>query len=94
MSCPTARHKLSENDSDAAITSAVSSLESTFKITLKKLNKPYPSAQQVTNLLDVTKKELHLGDEISAPVLKQIIGSCTGAVSGLGGLRNKISDAH
>lgn len=89
-----ARLKLLGNDPDGAITSSVSSLESTFKITLEKLGKSYPSAQQVMDLWDVTKKELLLGDEISGQVLLQIIGSCTGTVSGLGGLRNKLSDAH
>lgn len=82
------------NDPDACIRASSSSLESTLKMILDKLEKPYPSKQQLTDLWAAVKKEIDLGDEQSIQQMKQMIGSLSGSVSALAGMRNSLSDAH
>lgn len=89
-----AQEKLSEGDPENTITNSISALESTFKTILDFLNITYPSKEKVTSLWQAVKCNLHLGDEIASKHIKQVIGSLTGAISGLGGLRNDLSDAH
>lgn len=91
-----AKKKLSgENlDIDGCITASVSCLESTLKTILDKLEEPYPRSEQLTTLWSLTKNKILLGDKSALPYLEQIVGSLSGAVSGLAGLRNALSDAH
>jgi len=90
-----ARKELTSNGNpEGCITSSVSSLESTLKLILDKLGKPYPKKEQLTELWSSVKAELKLGDEISTPLIHQVMGSLTGGVSGLAGMRNALSDAH
>ena len=90
-----ARKELIANGNpEGCITSSVSSLESTLKLILDKLGKPYPKKEQLTQLWSSVKAELKLGDEISTPLIQQVMGSLTGGVSGLAGIRNALSDAH
>jgi hypothetical protein len=90
-----ARKELTANGNpEGCITSSVSSLESTLKLILDKLGKPYPKKEQLTELWSSVKAELKLGDEISTPLIQQVMGSLTGVVSGLAGIRNALSDAH
>lgn len=88
-----AKDKLNNNP-DGCITSSNSSLESTCKTILDKLGESYPDKQQLTNLWDKVKNVFNLGDEIAEPLLKQAIGSITGAIYALAGIRNALSDAH
>jgi HEPN domain-containing protein len=82
------------NDPDGCIRASTSSLESTLKVILDRLEKPYPTKQQLTDLWNSIKREMDLGAESSAQQMKQLIGSLTGSVSALAGLRNSLSDAH
>jgi len=90
-----ARRELTANNNpEGCITSSVSSLESTLKLILDKLGKPYPREEQVTELWKSVRAELKLGDEISTPHIKQVVGSLTGSINGLAAIRNDLSDAH
>lgn len=89
-----ARDRLFNGDSESCITNSISAVESTFKAILDKLKEPRPKKEQITTLWKSIKDKLHLGDEVSAPHLVNLLGSISGCVSALGGLRNEISDAH
>lgn len=91
-----ARKKLTGDnlDFDGSITASVSSLESTLKTILDKKGTGYPKKEQLTGLWNVAKKEIHLGEEVASTHLRQVIGSLSGSISGLAGLRNDFSDAH
>jgi len=90
-----ARKELTVDDNpEGCITSSVSSLESTLKLILDKLAKSYPKKEQLTDLWSSVKAALKLGDEISTPLIQQVMGSLTGGMSGLAGIRNALSDAH
>jgi hypothetical protein len=50
---------------------------------------------EISELYRLVAKELGLAPEQhQEPVFKQILGGCSGIVSGLGSLRNKLGDAH
>lgn len=89
-----AQERLHSGDGENAITNAISALESTFKTILDFYETPYPQKEQVTTLWKTVKDTLHLGDEVAAAHIKQLIGNMSGAVTSLGGLRNDLSDAH
>ena len=88
------RELTADSNYDGCIRASVSSLESTLKHTLDVLGVTYPQKETVTDLWKSVREELHLGDEIASPLIKQVIGSLAGAVAGLGGIRNELSDAH
>jgi len=89
-----AQERLNNDDEENAITNAISALESVFKTILDYHKTPYPPKEQVTTLWKTVKDTLHLGDEVAAEHIKQLIGNISGAVTSLGGLRNDLSDAH
>lgn len=89
-----AQERLNSGDEENAITNAISALESVFKTILDFYKTSYPQKEQVTTLWKTVKDTLHLGDEVAAKHIKQLIGNMSGAVSSLGGLRNDLSDAH
>ncbi|MBI5694970.1 MAG: abortive infection family protein [Nitrospirae bacterium] len=82
-----------EHDYDGAIREATVSLESILTGVLERMGVE-PTDKTVTGLYGDVKKSLNFGDDISAPHLKQVIGSTAGAVAGLAGMRNDLSDAH
>lgn len=89
-----AQERLNNGDEENAITNAISALESVFKTILDYYKTPYPQKEQVTTLWKTVKDTLHLGDEVAAEHIRQLIGNVSGAVTSLGGLRNDLSDAH
>jgi hypothetical protein len=89
-----AQERLNNGDEENAITNAISALESVFKTILDFYKRPYPQKEQVTTLWKTVKDTLHLGDEVAAEHIKQLVGNVSGAVTSLGGLRNDLSDAH
>jgi Abortive infection C-terminus len=82
-----------EQDYYGAIREATVSLESTLTLILEKIGIE-PTDKTVTGLYNEVKNNLKLGDEFSATHLKQVLGSSAGAVTGLGAMRNDLSDAH
>ncbi|MBR9812691.1 abortive infection family protein [bacterium] len=84
------------NDPEGAITSARTLLETTCKHILDELQVGYDSnAIELHELYKLVAKELTLSpDQHNEKVFKQILGGCSGIVSGLGTLRNRLGDAH
>lgn len=85
-----------KDDPDGAITGARALLESVCKFILDEKGISYNSdAIELHDLYKMTAKELNLSvDQHHEGIFKQILGGCSGVVSGLGLLRNKFGDAH
>lgn len=83
-------------DPEGAITIARTLLETVCKHILDEQGVEYDADTiQLPQLHRLTAKELNLSpDQHSEEVFKKILGSVTGVVSGLGTLRNRLSDAH
>lgn len=90
----TARKCLRDGDYDGAITSSVSCLESVIKTILDRMDIQYPSDEAVTSLWKAVRVPLQLDTIISTEHTIALLGNLTGTVQYLGGMRNKISDAH
>lgn len=85
-----------QNDPEGAITTARSLLESVCKHILDDLGVSYDSAGvELHELYKSVSWELNLSPEQhTEKVFRQILGGCSGIVSGLGTLRNRFGDAH
>jgi hypothetical protein len=84
-----------ENDPEGAITSARSLIETVCKHILDELSVTYSDKIDLPELYKLTAKQLNLAPENhQEEIFKQILGGCASVVSGMGALRNKISDAH
>jgi hypothetical protein len=82
-------------DPEGAITAARTLLESVCKHILDACEIDYPKNVELHQLYSLTAKELNLSpDQHSEKIFKQILGGCSGIVSGLGSLRNTLGDAH
>lgn len=91
----TAKRKLAEGDNKGAITSAVAATESVFKSILDLLDAERPSKESIVPLWKAIRGKIRLGqDEEIIEEIKQVVGSVTRALSGLGSIRNDLSDAH
>lgn len=86
----------STREPEGAITSARTLLETVCKHILDEKRVEYD--ENKTDLPDLYKKvatELNLSpDQHTEGLFKQILGGCSGIVGGLGGLRNRLGDAH
>lgn len=84
------------SDPEGAITSARTLLESVCKHILDDRGIVYDSNSiELHELYKLVAKELTLSpDQHNEKVFKQILGGCSGIVSGLGTLRNRLGDAH
>jgi len=85
-----------KSDPEGAITSARALLESVCKFILDEKRVQYNSGViELHELYKLTAKELNLSvEQHHEDIFKQILGGCSGVVSGLGSLRNKFGDAH
>jgi hypothetical protein len=83
-------------DPEGAITSARTLLETVCKHILDEQGVEYDAGKiKLPQLYSLTAIELNLApNQHSEEVFKQILGSVTGVVNGLGTLRNRLSDAH
>jgi hypothetical protein len=84
------------HDSEGAITAARTLLETACKHILDECSVEYQSnGIELHELYKLVAKELRLSpDQHNEQVFKQILGGCSGIVSGLGTLRNRLGDAH
>jgi hypothetical protein len=83
------------SDPEGAITSARTLIESVCKHILDSSGETYDDAADLPKLYKQTAELLQLApSQHTEPVFKQILGSCTSIVEGLGSLRNRLSDAH
>jgi len=84
-----------DSDPDGAITIARTLMESVLKHVLDELKVPYSKDCDLHEIYKLVSTELNLSPEQhNETVFKQILGGCTGIVSGLGILRNDMGDAH
>lgn len=85
-----------KDDPEGAITSARALLESVCKFILDEKGIAYNSDTiDLHELYKITAKELNLSvEQHDEKIFKQILGGCSGVISGLGMLRNKLGDAH
>ncbi|MCZ7555450.1 MAG: abortive infection family protein [Bacteroidia bacterium] len=82
-------------DPDGAITAAKSLLESVFKHILDDLAIDYSSNSDLHDLYKKVAENLNLSaSQHEEHIFKQILGSCSGVVSGMSRLRNAMGDAH
>jgi hypothetical protein len=84
-----------DTDPDGAITISRTLMESVLKHILDELKVPYSKDVDLHEIYKLVSIELNLSPEQhNEKVFKQILGGCTGIVSGLGILRNDMGDAH
>ena len=85
-----------KSDSEGAITSARTLLETVCKHILDKSNVSYNEKNiELSELYKLTAKELNLSpSQHTEDLFKQILGGCSAVVNGLGVLRNRLGDAH
>jgi Abortive infection C-terminus len=84
-----------QTDPEGAITAARTLLESVCKHVLDDLSITYNDGADLPKLYKTTAEALTLApSQHTEQVFRQILGGCTSVVSGLGSLRNKLSDAH
>jgi hypothetical protein len=87
--------KRRKEDPEGAITIARSMIESTCKFILDQEGEEYDDGSDLPKLYKKIQTKLNLApDQHTEPLFKQILGSTTSIVQGLGAIRNKISDAH
>lgn len=84
------------SDPEGAITISRTMLESVCKHILDRSEIEYDgNGIELPELYKLTSKELNLSpSQHTEQIFKQILGSCSGVVSGLGAVRNKLGDAH
>ena len=84
------------DDPEGAITAANTLLENTIKCILNNLEIDYSDENDnIPKLYGLLAKKLQLSpSQHIEQIFKQILGGCNSIVLGLGGLRNKIGDAH
>lgn len=83
------------SDSEGAITSARTLLESICKHILEECSASYDDKADLPKLYSLAAAQLKLApSQYTEQVFKQILGGCQAVVEGLGALRNKHSDAH
>lgn len=84
-----------KSDHEGAITSARTLLEEVCKHILDDAGIPYEEKWDLPKLYSETAKLLNLApSKHTEDTFKRILGGCQTVVENLGGLRNKISDAH
>lgn len=84
-----------QSDPEGAITSARTLLESACKHILDEVGVPYDENTDLPKLYKTTAKVLNLvPSQHQEEIFRQILGSCTALVEGLGSLRNRLGDAH
>jgi len=88
-----AREHLLNGNLEGSITNSISAVESTFKSILDILKEPHPT-ETVTSLWKFVSNKLNLRDGESTSHLKKLVGSLSGCINAIGGLRNDLSDAH
>lgn len=82
-------------DPDGAITSARTLLECVCKFVLDKNSVSYDDKADFPALYNSTANSLNIApSQQTMQVMRQILGGCLNVVTGLGALRNKLSDAH
>lgn len=84
-----------DSDPEGAITTSRTLLESVLKYILDDLGISYSNDLDIHELYKIVSNEINLSPEQhNEKLFKQILGGCSGIISGLGSLRNSYGDAH
>lgn len=84
-----------ESDPEGAITMARTLLETVCKHIMDEFNHEYDEKWELPQLYKGVQTVLNLAPNgHTEEIFKQILGGCASIVTGLGSLRNKLSDAH
>lgn len=84
-----------QSDPEGAITAARTLLETVCKHILDEKGIEYSNKTDLPQLYHLVSLELNLSpSQHTEDVFKQILGSCSSIISGLGTLRNRLGDAH
>lgn len=89
-----ARTTLQQMDYDACIRWSAVAIESVCKSILDQRGKPYPQKEQLTDLFKAVRDELGMAATEGDILMVQVVGSITGSVQQLAGVRNNLGDAH
>lgn len=81
-------------DPEGTITAARTLLESTMKSILDACGESYTKSATLSKLYKNVEKTLSIENDNGSKIFGQILGSCAGLISGIGQLRNELSDAH
>lgn len=82
-------------DPEGAITMARTLIEATCKHILDEANHSYDDKAELPALYKEVQVVLNLAPNAhTEQIFKQILGGCSSVITGLGSLRNKLSDAH
>ena len=82
-------------DPEGAITAARTLIESVCKFILDEKDVKYNDGEDLPKLYKQVSTELNLApSQHTEQIFKQILSGCISTITGLGSLRNKISDAH
>lgn len=82
-------------DSEGAITSARTLLETVCKSVLERTNTPYGDRDDMPALYKKVAEQLNIApSQHTEETFRRILGGCTSVVEGLGSLRSKLGDAH
>ncbi|TDQ37484.1 abortive infection family protein [Aureibacillus halotolerans] len=84
-----------KTDPEDAITASLSMIESTLKWILDEKGENYKKGDSLNQLYKQVFQLLNMApDQHSEGIFKQILGSISGVVTGLGSLRNEFGDSH
>jgi len=84
-----------QSDPEGAITTARTLLETVCKHILDEKGIEYSNKTDLPQLYHLVSVELNLSpSQHTEDVFRQILGSCSSIVNGLGTLRNRLGDAH
>lgn len=84
-----------QSDPEGAITAARTLLEEVCKHILDDAGETYEDKWDLPRLYSMASQQMNLApSQHSEEVFKKILGGCQSVIENLGGLRNKIGDAH
>lgn len=84
-----------KEDPEGAITMARSLIETTCKHIMDEANHPYDDKVELPQLYKEVQSVLNLApSEHTEQIFKMILSGCVSVITGLGSLRNKLSDSH
>lgn len=89
-----AREAIRDGNFDNAVTRSIACLESTMRICHEELGLPLPRKKQISDLWKSTRRILRFEEIDPSGSMENLMNALSGVVTHLGGLRNRLSDAH
>jgi len=89
-----AREAIRDGNFENAVTRSIACLESVMCVCHEKLGQSLPSKKQVSDLWKSTRSILRFDELDPSEATLKLMNALSGVVNHLGGLRNKLGDAH